>query len=206
MTYHFSEVIRGWLGWCPRACPPVRQEPVLHDYVGAGAPVQGTGISALVGEQRRYRNQMFFWAAYFTLAFSLFVPVFLAVDLTPLMLAGILAGLGFSALSGRQLWQRFDQLARGKTVKTGPEGYVIVGFIVFTIIASVFLFVTGLLSVIPMGTALMVPAFTLGFGIFIPWYTLILILLWERRAGFILMFDRKTFSITAVQGPGDAHG
>jgi len=199
-----SEIVRGWLGWCPYACTSRRQEPVLQEDVVYSAPVQGTGIPASAGGLKRYRNQMLLWAVSYTLAFSLFVPVFLAADFTPLMLSGIAAGLGFSVLFGRQLWQRFGKLTSGETIKTGPEGYVIVGFIAITILLGVILFVMGLLSVIPMGTALMLPAFTLGFGIFIPWYSLILILTWERRTGYHLMFDKKTFSITAVGGSGNA--
>jgi hypothetical protein len=46
-------------------------------------------------------------------------------------------------------------------------------------------------------------AFAMGFA-FIPWYVFILILLWERRTGCILMFDKKAHSFTAARCSGNA--
>jgi hypothetical protein len=54
------------------------------------------------------------------------------------------------------------------------------------------------LSIVPLETALELPAIAVGFA-FIPWYVLILILLWERRTGYILVFDKKTFLVTVAR-------
>ncbi|MDD1720363.1 MAG: DUF1673 domain-containing protein [Methanoregulaceae archaeon] len=200
-----ADRFRQYLGWCPRACTPVGPVPVAQEGLADAAPVQGSGMPAPVGKLKRYRDQVLLWAVTYTLAFSLFVPGFLGSDLTRLMqVVGISAGLVFSAFSGRWLWHRFGKLARGETVKPGMEVKVIVAFIIGIILISVLLLVMGVLSVIPYGTAMALPAFAMGFGIFIPWYTLVLVLLWEQRSGYVLIFDKKILQVIATRRSADA--
>ncbi len=191
---------RKYLGWCPQARTlPVRQVPLSDDEAVDGAPAQGAGLPASNGWTKRYRNQMFFWAVSYTLAFSLLVPLFLTADLTRLMLSlGTVGGLVFSALFGRWLWNRFGKLANGETVKPGPE-------FIGTILLSVVFLPIGVFLTIPLRAMMVFPAFAMGFGLFIPWYVLMLILLWEQKTGYILMFDKKTFSVTTTRCSGNAH-
>jgi hypothetical protein len=196
MTARVSEVIRGWLGWCPRAGTVSRQIPVPEDVAVDGTSTQGAGLPVFAGGVGRYRDQMLLWAVYYTVAFMLFVPMFFTLGFARLMLfLGIIAGLVFFAIFGLELWHRFERVVKGDTVRTGPERYIVIS-VIGIILLSTILFIAGLFSVIPAGTALVLPAFTIGFGIFIPWYGLILILVWERRTGSILMFDKKTFKLS----------
>lgn len=201
MTTYFSEVIRGWLGWCPQAKTlPVRHLTIPNNDEADGAPAQRAGLPAPTGWLKRYRDRMLFWAVSNTLAFSLFVPMFFAVDLTRLMMSiGIIAGLGFSVLSGRWFWNRFGRLADGETAKPGPEVKAILAFIIGIFVLSIILLPLELFSVIPSGAAMALPSFTMGFGSFIPWYVLVLILVWEQKTGYILIFDKKTFLVTATR-------
>ncbi|MDD5024159.1 MAG: DUF1673 family protein [Methanoregula sp.] len=202
-----SEIIHGWLGWCPNARTlTVREIPVLQHETAGGIPVQGAGLSAADGWLNRYRRQMLFWAVMYTFAFSCFVPLFLTTGLARLILSlGIFGGLGFSALFGRWLWDRFGKLANGDTVKPGPEVNVIVAILIGISPLSVILLFLGLISSIPFEAAMLLPAFTMGFGLLVPWCFLLLILLWERRTGHILIFDKKTFLVTATRCSGNAH-
>lgn len=153
----------------------------------------------------RYRTQMLFWAVIYTIAFSCFVPMFLTTGLTQLILSlGIIGGLGFSAFFGRWVWNRFGKLATGETVKPGPEVNVIVAVLIGISPLSVVLLFLGLISSSPFEAAMVLPAFAMGFGLPIPWYFLLLIHLWERRTGHILIFNKKTFLVTATRCSGIA--
>jgi hypothetical protein len=162
-------------------------------------------MPARTGWLNRYRNRVLLWAVFYTLAFMPFIGSFYALGFMSAVYIGIIAGLVIFAFSGRRLWCSFDlTLAKEKKQKTGPEGYIILFFVVSVILAAVVLLVMASLSIVPLETALELPAIAVGFA-FIPWYVLILILLWERRRGCILMFDKKTLSFTAERCSVDAY-
>ena len=58
------------------------------------------------------------------------------------------------------------------------------------------------LGFIPVDTALALPAFATGFAL-IPWYVLAVILLWEQKTGYLLLFEKGTFSfsVDGVKSP-----
>jgi hypothetical protein len=203
---YIAEVIRHYLGWCPQARTMPRQlTPVLRNDITDGTPVQGSGMPAPAGWLDRYRNRVLLWAVFYTLAFIPFVGSFYAFGFMSDVYIGIIAGLVFFALSGRRLWRSFDlTLVKEKDKKTGSEGYVILFLVFGIILASAVLLVMALFSIIPLETALELPAIALGFA-FLPWYVLSLILLWERRTGCTLMFDKKTRLFTSVRGSGYVH-
>lgn len=203
---HCTQTIRKYLNWCPNAHALPQQLPVLNDDVAGGAPAQGTGMPAGTGWLNRYHSRVLLWAVFYLLAFMPFVPFFYSVDpMRSMMYVGVIAGLMLFAASGRRLWHSFDlALANEWEHKNGPEGYIILFVVVGIILAAVVLIVMASLSIIPFETALELPAVTVGFA-FIPWYVLVLILLWERRMGCILIFDKKTFSFTAERCSGNAH-
>jgi hypothetical protein len=198
-----TEIIRQYLGWCPIAHTLPQRLPVPEHDAIIGAPSQGAGMPAGTRWLNRYRNRVFLQALFYTFAFIFFVPFFYAVDPTrPMMFFGIIAGLVIFAATGRRLWDGFDlALTKDQDIRTGPEGYVILFLVVGIILAGAILLVMASLSIIPLETALELPAGAVGFA-FIPWYVLLLILLWERRRGYILLFDKKTISFTAERCVG----
>ncbi|MEN6444071.1 MAG: DUF1673 family protein [Methanoregula sp.] len=194
-----AQTIRKYLGWCPQVhAVPQRLAPVLHENA-ADPPADATGTPAVSGWLNRYRNRVLLWSVFYTIAFIPFMGSFYALGFMSAVYIGIIAGLVIFAFSGRRLWCSFDlTLVKEKKQKTGPEGYIILFFVVGVILAAVVLLVMASLSIVPLETALELPAIAVGFA-FIPWYVLILILLWERRTGYILVFDKKTFLVTVAR-------
>lgn len=195
----FAQTIGKYLGWCPQVRTLPRPLTVLNNGAATGAPSQGTGIPEITGSLNRYRNQVLLWAVFFTLVSVPFVAYFQTADLTRLLFfIGTIAGLVVFAFFGRWLWNSFGMLEKGMTIKTGPGEYIILFLIAGVIPLSVVLIIAALLALIQFAGTWALPAFATGFA-FIPWYVFALILLWERRTGCILMFDKKTHSFTAAR-------
>ena len=187
-----SEIIRYRLGWCPNTRMRLQPVPDPDEDVVNGAQAQGDGISRQTGRLQRYRNKVLLLALSFTLAAIPAVAFFQADDLTRLIVfLGTITGLGFFAFFARWLWNSFGMLERGMTIRTGPGDYIISLCIAGIIPCWFIIVVGGILTVISIAGALAFPAFVTGFA-FVPWYVLAIILLWERRTGCMLMFDKKT--------------
>jgi len=199
------ETIKRHLGWCPNACSPMRQLPALCDNVADGSRAQGTGIPAHTEWLQRYRNQVLLWAIFFTLISIPLVAVFQASDLTRLMLClGLITGLGVFAFFGRWLWHSLGMLQKGAIMKTGQKEYILTFLIAGAIPLGAVLLLSAMLALIPLAGALAFPAFATGFA-FIPWYVFFLILLWERRTGCKVMFDKETGSFSTAREGVNVH-
>ena len=193
-----DQVIRGWLGWCPDARALPQRIPVPENDALGSAPAQGAGMPAPAGWLNRYRNRVLIWAFFYTVAIIPIVPFFYGIDRISVCF-GIITGLGIFFLAVRRLWNSFNSaLTRGTAKKTAMEGYAILFMVVGFILADFALVVLASVSVIPFSLALTLPATAMGFA-FIPWYVLILIILWERRTGYILIFDKKALSFSAAR-------
>jgi len=205
MTTRISEVIHQWLGWCPNVRTPMRQLPVLHDTTEDGYRAQGAGIPAQTVLMQRYRNQVLIWAVFFTMVSLPLVAIFLAADLTRLMLClGTISGLGIFAFFGRWLWHSLGMLQKGAIMKTGQKEYILTFLIAGAIPLGAVLLLSAILALIPLAGALAFPAFATGFA-FIPWYVFFLILLWERRTGCKVMFDKETGSFSTAREGVNVH-
>jgi len=205
MIIRISEIIHGWLGWCPQAQVPVRQLPVLHDTVADGSLPQGAGIPTQTGSMQRYRNQVLIWAVFFTMVSLPLVAIFLAADLTRLVLGlGVVTGLFIFAFFGRWLLHSLRMLAKGATIKTGQKEYILTFLIAGAIPLGCVLLLSAMLFLIPLAGALAFPAFATGFA-YIPWYVFVLILLWEQKTGYTVMFDKETRSFSAARVAGNVY-
>jgi Protein of unknown function (DUF1673) len=194
-----SEIIRGWLGWCPQARDTVRQLAVLQDTPADVSRVQGAGVPVETVLMQRYRNRVLIWAVFFTMVSLPLVAIFLAADLTRLMLClGTISGLGIFVFFGQWLWKSLGMLQKGAIIKTGQKEYILTFLIAGAIPLGAVLLLSAILVPISFAGALAFPAFATGFA-FIPWYVLLLILLWEQKTGYTVMFDKETDSFTAAK-------
>ncbi len=192
-----AEPFRQYLGWCPDTGTAMRQLPMLNKDAPVDAPARRTGMPAGAGWLNRYRNRMFLWAVFYSLAFIPFIPEFQSINRV-MQYSGIIAGLVIFAGSVRRIWRSFNQtLGKEQDTKTGREGYAIPFFVVGIFLAGVVLLVMAFWSIIPFSGALALPAFASGLA-FIPWYVLVLILIWERKTGCILVFHKQTHAFTAA--------
>ncbi|MFA5347980.1 MAG: DUF1673 family protein [Methanoregula sp.] len=198
-----TEIIRSNPGWCPDTGTAMSQLPILNDDTADGAPAQRTGMPASTGWLNRYRNRIFLWAVFYSLAFLPFILEFQGINRV-MQYSGIVAGLVIFAGSARRIWRSFDQtLGNEQDTKTGLEGYAILFFVVGIILAGVVLLCMAFWTIIPYSGALALPAFATGLA-FIPWYVLVLIVVWEWKTGCILVFDKQTHAFTAVRCSGNA--
>ena len=204
MTIRISEAIYQWLGWCPLARNQTSQLAVRYEIAEDVSRPQGAGIPAQTSLMQRYRDQVLIWAVFFSMVSLPLIAIFIAADLTRLMLClGIFTGLLIFAFFGRWLWHSLGMLAKGATIKTGQKEYILTFLIAGAIPLGVILLISAMLIPISFAGALAFPAFATGFA-YIPWYVLVLILWWERRTGCILMFDKKTHAFTAARCSGNA--
>jgi len=205
MMTRISEVIRGWLGWCPHVWDPARQLPILNNTPADASHGQGKGIPARTSPMRQYRDQLFLWAIFFTMVSLPLIAIFIAADLTRFILGlGTITGFVVFLFFGRWLWHSLGMLGKGVTIKTGQKEYILTFIIAGAIPLSVVLLISAMLFLIPLAGALAFPAFATGFA-FIPWYVFIMVLWWEEKTGSRVMFDKETSSFTAVRGPADVH-
>ena len=195
-----SDVIHGWLGWCPQAGafpynPHSREAPT-----GTLSPQPAGGVPASGKWYGRYRNRIILWAIFYTLAFLPFTPGFQASDLTrEMQYFGIIAGVGLFAFFGQRFRENFDRLAGGEGILPVRGGLVIPVLVAGLILSSAALLFLSALAIVPLPVALALPAFATGFA-FIPWYVLALVFLWERRTGCILVVDGKDGSLAVTRG------
>jgi hypothetical protein len=205
MMTRVAEVIRGWLGWCPQARAPVRKLPEFHDATADRSQSKGAGIPVQTSVMQRYRNQVLAWAVFFTMVSLPLVAIFLADDLTRLVFClGTVSGLCIFAFFGWWLWHSLGMLVKGLTIKTRPTMYILTFLIAGALPLGAVLLLSALLIPISFAGALAFPAFATGFA-FIPWYVFILILLWERKTGYMVMFDKENDSFSAARESPDVH-
>jgi hypothetical protein len=198
-SMQITEIIRSRLGWCPQECTLSRQPPVLNNEAATSVPSQGPGMPAHTRWLNRYRNHVLLWAVFITLVSVPFVAYFQTTDLTRLLFSlGMIAGLGVFAFFGRWLWNSLNMLEKGMAINNGPGEYIILFLIAGVIPLSVVLIIAALLALIQYAGAWAFPAFATGFA-FIPWYVYILILLWERETGCILVYDKKAWLFSAME-------
>jgi hypothetical protein len=130
------------------------------------------------------------------------VAIFLAADLTRLIFClGTISGAGIFAFFGWWLWQSLGMLGKGMTIKTRPGEYILTFLIAGALPLGAVLLLSALLIPLSFAGALAFPAFATGFA-FIPWYVFLLILLWERKTRYTLMFDKETDAFTAARYSG----
>ncbi|HRY74942.1 MAG TPA: DUF1673 family protein [Methanoregulaceae archaeon] len=204
-TIRISEVVHRWLGWCPRAQVPVRKQRMLNDTPVENSRAQGGRIPSQTVLKQRYRNQVLIWAVFFTMVSLPLIWIFQSADLTRLMLGiGVITGLGVFVFFGRWMWNSLMMLRKGATIKTRPKEYILTFLIAGAIPIGAVLVIAAMLFLIPLARALAFPAFATGFA-FIPWYVVFLILLWERKTGYRVMFDKETGEFSAAKGADEVH-
>jgi hypothetical protein len=187
-----------FFGWCPHVRTLPRPLTVLNNEVATSAPSLGNGIPERTESLNRYRNQVLHWAVFFTLVSIPFVAYFQTTDLTRLLFSiGTVAGVVVFAFFWRWLVNSLQMLEKGMIIKTGQGEYILLFLIAGIIPLSIVFIIAALTAILSFAGVWAFPAFATGFA-FIPWYVFILILLWERRTGCILVYDKKARLFSAM--------
>ncbi|MDD1678398.1 MAG: DUF1673 domain-containing protein [Methanomicrobiales archaeon] len=143
------------------------------------------------GWLQRFRNWILLQALFYTAFIPVFMPLFVTgAYLSVFMVGMIIATLAF-VVSAHRLWRQYnDVLAQGYREESGTKRTVILYLVIATVSLLVcfeILIFVGFISGIDF---LILPALMIGFSI-IPWYVLLLVIIWESKTGCRLYFDRK---------------
>jgi hypothetical protein len=199
MMIRVNDVAREWLGWCPHVRTLTRPLALLDDETAMNVPSSGTGIPERTVSPDKYRNQVLLLAVSFSLVSIPFVAYILTTDLTRLLFfIGIITGLVALLFFWRWIRNSLEMLEKGMIIKTRPGEYILLSLIAGAIPLSVLLFIAGVTGILQFAGVWAFPAFVTGF-IYIPWYVLALILLWERRTRCMLVYDNDAGLFSAVR-------
>ncbi|AGB01631.1 DUF1673 family protein [Methanoregula formicica] len=187
-----SEVIRGWLGWCPNAQQRTFRRDSATDTTHILPAGSGGDVRTLsFGWKNRYRTRALAFALCMTVVgISLFAIS--EGDKLGLLIKGLIGASFLFALDGIRYWTLFEDVRTTGRVEVihwsrrRPIQYLvlissllIIGFAILVF----FGFVPGL------GLRTL-DAFLAGFTV-IGWLHLIMIIAWERQSGLQLYTDGK---------------
>jgi hypothetical protein len=188
-----SDVVRGWLGWCPAEYAPARARmEKIPPHGIADAPMQPgsfkTGVLDWLG---LFRNQMIVLALYFSVV-GVLLSVFLGGLDLPLFFAGIVAGSLLSVFQGFRFWKTMNEVR--------DEGAVFLA----TLYDKTTITITLVVAMIPMAISVgaipgvnmkMLNSVSGGFIFILFWWCLCVVWLWESGAHRNLLSDGLMLSL-----------
>ncbi len=198
MITRISEIIHGWLGWCPNTHSRARNAVVPPDSVTASPPGDRSYKDRTIHWLGLFRNQILLQTiGSFGAGFFMFDGLGGWSDLN-LFVIGILAGLPFSVIVGIWYWRIFDEVLRNGPVvlwtRYGKTLWTLTGLVVMV---SACIWALVLFGMIPGIDLNMITAFFGGVVAVSFWGLLIVVQKWEsdtdRRLhydGMILEFER----------------
>jgi hypothetical protein len=189
MTTRISEIVRGYLGWCPVENRRSRTEFVNPDLIVSAPPESGSLKARAYHWLGLLRNQVLLYS-FIISATGFWMFAGLGGGSSPgLFLIGILAGVPISAVTG--IWYRgiFDEVLREGPLVLMSRQDKTSGILTAIGIAVSFIPVLVLLGVIPGITMEMMLAFMGGFVAVLLWGMFIAILKWESATHRRLHFD-----------------
>lgn len=110
MTARISDVIHGWLGWCPNVEAQIRQAEIYRVEDAVVPPGSGSFQDRALHWLGLFQNQIMLQTiGTFCIGFYMFAGLG-SVSYWNLFLFGILAGLPFSVVVGFLYWRIFDEI------------------------------------------------------------------------------------------------
>lgn len=187
------EYIRKKVGWCPNADARIWTAAARTDEMNSASSGRDEPPVIAAGWMNRYRNWLLFWAlvnipfSFFLL--TLYLP--LKGNYVSFFIAGIaIASLVF-ILNAHRLWRRYNDVRERGYVEEPAMKQKVVSYLVVSVVILLICFEALLfLGLVPGIDFYILPAFLIGLSI-IPWYVLLLLILWESGTGCRLYFDRK---------------
>lgn len=190
----FIENIRKMMGWCPNADALTRRKSVQFDDIMVNAPDSGGELTQITARWwNKYRNRILLSSFITTLLVIIFFFRLGGKDNMNLFLAGLIAGVLFSIVTGIAEWRRLNKAASGEyrrlqiTRRKKVINYLIIGGFI-----AVIAFVTGFLIV---KTEIRISgyyAFLSGLFLF-AWTQYLEVVYWERKNRKTLIVEKTSF-------------
>lgn len=193
MTINVTENIRKIMGWCPNASAIKARSSVDFDNLTVNAPDVGAGTTYTpLRWWNKYRNRILLNSFIITLLAITFFSLG-RKDNMNLFLAGLIAGVLSSIVTGIAEWRRLNKAAAGefRGLQVTRRKKVINYLIIFGLIA-VITFVTAFWLVKTETRISGYYAFLSGLFLFV-WTQYLEVVYWERKNRKMLIVDKTSF-------------
>lgn len=186
-----TDVIRGWLGWCPNAETRIRREAnepaEIMDTASQRSSYKGRASNWL----GLFRNQMLLLAIWFSVVGYLLLMTIGKTN-AEMFFWGLLAGLFLSVFEGIRFWGTMNEVLKNGAVLLSTL-YDKTTILITLIICSIPLLLT--LSASPVANLMMWNAVIAGLIFIIFWVKLLVVWIWETRMERHLQSDGLMLSI-----------
>jgi len=191
MTARVSEIIRGWLGWCPEGKRQNRialtqPEGIVEN--SSGRPKYEARAIHWLGI---FRNQLLVLALYFSVV-GILLSVFLGGRDIPMFFMGVLAGSVLAVFQAIRFWKTMNEVRDEGAVFLATlydRTTLILTLIVAMVPTAVFL------GAVPGITMTMLHSSTGGFIFILFWWFLLVTWIWESRTNHRLLSDGLMLSL-----------
>jgi len=191
MITRISEVIHGWLGWCPNAHARVRNAEV-RPGVGAVVPTAGGSFKdRAIHWLGLFRNQIILLALYFSVV-GVLLSVFMGGIDVSMFFIGIVVGSLLSVFQGIRFWKTMNEVRENGAV------------LLVTLYDKTTITITLIVVMVPMVVSLgaipgidmtMLNSVTGGFIFILFWGVLFVVWFWESRTRRHLQSDGMMLSL-----------
>jgi hypothetical protein len=186
-----SEVIQGWLGWCPEG---KRQNRTAEIHLDGNVkniserPKNGARAITWLGI---FRNQLLVLALYFSVV-GILLSVFLGGNDILMFFIGVLAGSVLAAFQGIRFWKTMNEVR--------DEGAVFLATLYDKTTLTLTLIVAMVPTVVFLGavpgiTMIMLNSIIGGFIFILFWWFLVVTWIWESRTNHRLLSDGLMLSL-----------
>ena len=186
-----SEVIRGWLGWCPEG---KRQNSIAltkTDGIIETPSGRATYRERVITWLGIFRNQLLVLALYFSVV-GVLLSVFLGGINIPMFFMGVLAGSMLAAFQAIRFWKTMNEVREEGAVFLATlydKTTLILTLIGAMVPTAVFL------GAVPGITMTMLNSIIGGFIFILFWWFLVVTWIWESRTNHRLLSDGLMLSL-----------
>jgi len=186
-----SEVIRGWLGWCPEGKKQNRTAKTQPDGIVENTSERPKNGAQAINWLGIFRNQLLVLALYFSVV-GVLLSVFLGGINIPMFFMGVLAGSMLAAFQAIRFWKTMNEVREEGAVFLATlydKTTLILTLIVAMVPTAVFL------GAVPGINMTMLNSIIGGFIFILFWWFLVVTWIWESRTNHRLLSDGLMLSL-----------
>jgi len=195
MMTKISEVIQGWLGWCPHTEAGIRIPAARHCDETASPSGSGSFMDRAAEWLGLFQNQMLVLAIWFSVAGCLLF-VTLGDANVNMFFWGIIAGLALSLFFGYRFWRMMDEVRENGAVFLASLYDKTTIF--FTVLAFAIPVVIAF-GVNPGANLMTWNAIISGYIFIVFWVQFLVVWVWEKKRRRQLQSDGLMLSLTRGQ-------
>jgi hypothetical protein len=191
MITRISEIIHGWLGWCPNAHARVRNAEVRLNDAAVVPSAGGSFKDRAIHWLGLFRNQIILLALYFSVM-GVLLSVFIGGIDVLMFFIGIVAGSLLSVFQGIRFWKTMNEVRENGAV------LLVTLYDKTTIIITLIVFMVPMvvsLGAIPGVDMTILNSISGGFIFIMFWWVLLVTWIWESQTKRHLLSDGLMLSL-----------